>query len=181
MTQPYKLKLTGPGVSLDQEVPADIAQQIIVAVFGSAPAVPTTGGASSTGAPASRHGATVKHETESLAEFLRESGAKRMPDKITAIAHYLKTRQNKRSFTRGDLEAAFEEAAESLPRNLLRDIKWVVGVGWIAPKKDETGAYYVTGSGSSAVTNKFPQEVVKKARLPTRKRKRSKKPTPGHS
>ena len=52
------------------------------------------------------------------------TGAKRNPDKITAIGCFLQTHQGKKVFNRDDILSGFESAHESVPKNLSRDIKW---------------------------------------------------------
>lgn len=167
MTQPYKIKLTGPGLNVDRAISESLAQQIVVMSMGGAPipGVTSHGGAA---APASPRGVT--HDV-SIAEYLNASQAKRSPDKIAAIAVYLRDHAGKSTFAISDLKKGFEDAAEGIPGNLPRDINWTKRLGWIAPKAGQRGAYYVTGTGAQAVASKFSADVVKKTGISRGKRR----------
>jgi hypothetical protein len=69
------------------------------------------------------------------------------------------------------------DAGDSVPGNLPRDLKWAVRVGWIAPRPGQAGTYYVTGTGSQTVQNKFPKEAVEKSTLGRNTRRKPKKKT----
>jgi hypothetical protein len=117
---------------------------------------------------------------DSLREFLTTHEPKRIPEQIVTIACFLKTRRKKASFTKEDLIKCFEEAEEGVPKNLVRDIKWTVKIGWIAPKTDQADAYYLTKTGQEAVNQKFPAEIRKKTKISKggRKKKNPAKASP---
>jgi len=171
MTQRYKIKLTGPGLNIDREIAEVIAQQVVMLTLGADR--PTTPQRSQPGASTQRPATRSGGQELSIAEFLTDSQAKRGPDKLTAIAVYLRDHRSKAAFSIPDLKKGFEDAAESVPGNLPRDINWAKRVGWIAPKAGQRGMYYVTGTGAQAVTRKFPPDVLKKTKL-GRRRKRQK-------
>lgn len=162
----YKVKIEGPGLSLERRVSKEVGDQVVVLLL--------TGRASSSAAPV-QHSAPTSAQTHmplrlsdvpsmSIREFLNHTAAKRVPDKITTIGVYLGEHQKQDDFTRDDLVHQFEAAAESVPKNLARDIKWTLKVGWITPRAGKKGAYYVTQSGKTAVAQKFSHEVVKRTR-----------------
>ena len=173
----FTLKLSGPGIDLDQTISEEIAQRIVLTTFGSLlpPAPPRNRGG---GTPGESPDADVDdNDADSIAEFVTNSTAKRGPDKITAIAHYLKKHGGQQTFTRPNIEQGFVDAGDSVPGNLPRDMKWAVKAGWIAHKPGQRGTFYVTGTGSKAVQGKFPKDMVKKSAIGRSARKRAKKKT----
>jgi hypothetical protein len=159
MAEQYHVKITGPGINVERDIPEPLAQKLLVAAL--------TGEAKDLGQPAAGHrgipgaghgrpsGASEEEHADSVANYLAAAQAASIPQKITAIGNYLKKYRNKATFTQDDLEQGFEDAADSVPKNLSRDLKDTVRSGWIAAKQGEKGAYYVTGSGTKAVGAKF--------------------------
>ena len=149
----YKLKLSGPGITIDQAVTQALAQKIVLAVFGAdaltAASTPVTP-AAVLRPPASGGG----HDL-SIAEFVSEAKAGTAPEKIAAFASFMKQHEKKETFTKAELEQAFEAAADTIPGNLHRDVKAAVRLGWIAPTSGQKGSYYVTGTGTRLVGSKF--------------------------
>lgn len=99
----------------------------------------------------------------SPAEFLNKYGPKRNPDKILALAVYLKHHDNRSKFNPGEIKRLFRDAGEVLPANFTRDFKWVISSGWIARDSDEKDAYYVTTTGCNVLEQGFPIELIKKS------------------
>jgi len=103
-----------------------------------------------------------------IREFLNTSSAKRNPDKITAIAIYLRDHLDRETFSRDDVKGLFRKAGEPVPGNYARDFAVAVSSGWIAEDHNTSGEYYVTNSGEEALAEGFQAK-------PTRtKRKRTK-------
>lgn len=176
MTQPYKVTIEGPGLSLVMgDVPKAICDQITVLILTgnvATPVVPAAPpGPAVTGGRVAPTGSIQIPPALSLREYLNELEPKRGPDKITAIGMYLQDHDSKETFSSAELETAFERASEPVPGNLPRDVKWTVKTGWIAPKSDAKGRYYVTQTGRIAASKKFPKELAKKTRLATGARK----------
>ena len=169
----YSVKIEGNGLSLDREVPKEIGDKIVVLVL--------TGGQQSF-QPTNQHQNNQQNLVQptapllasdspingnqelSLREFLDSCQAKRNPDKITAIGYYNKTYLKADVFTRDDIIAGFESAAELVPKNPSRDIKWTLKSGWIAIKQGTKDKYYVTNTGTQAVEGKFPKDMLKRTR-----------------
>ncbi|MEO1119100.1 MAG: hypothetical protein AAFX75_14565 [Pseudomonadota bacterium] len=165
----YSIRLTGPGLTIDREIPKELAEQVVLLVMtGQAPrvaAIPATpaapgsavgfGGGAAPAAPAA---------DLSVREYLDQSDAKRVPDKITAMAMYLRDVRSQSHFKRSDMVDMFQEASERVPKNLSRDINWAAKAAWIAPKPGTSDTYYITKSGSDAVDARFSKEVVQKTR-----------------
>ena len=164
----YKIKIEGAGLSIDREVSKEIGEQIVVLLLTGSPNTAPAGQAAVNHPPVvTSKPATTQHQTStnpdtSIREFLDGCEAKRVPDKITAIGKYLKRHHNQMDFDKNDMIANFENAAEPIPKNIARDIKWTLKAGWIALKSGTKDRYYVTNSGKTAVDQKFSKEVVKK-------------------
>ena len=162
----YRVIIEGPGVRIEREVTDDVGRQLVIAVMaGSESAVsiattaaqPTTPGSVIAPIPMEGEGPAL-----SLREFMDSVLPKRNPDKLTAIAVFLKRHRAMPTFMRADLTKGFEDAAEPMPGNLGRDVKWAVKNGWIAPSSEEQGSYYVTSAGEQAVEGRFPPDLLKK-------------------
>lgn len=179
MTTPYKVTIEGPGLTLVmQDVPKAVCDQITVLVLtGTAAPAPVQAGQQPLGNPgaAPAPSGPAGGPALSLREYLDAHEPKRLPDKITVIGMFLKDQENKETFSSPELESSFERASEPVPGNLSRDIKWTVKSGWIAPKADAKGRYYVTQTGRAAAQKKFPKELAKKSRLMGGARKSAKK------
>ena len=175
MTDKYKVSIKGPGINVDRGVSEAQASQLLIALLtGRAPA--TTSAAHGLRESKLSSDASVQSiDSDSIAEYLGATSAKISPEKIAAIGSFLKHRRNKTSFNRDDLEASFLEAAESIPKNLPRDIKNAVRSRWIAPKPGEKGVYYVTGTGFKAVNSGF--RVDSKREPAGTRRRKPRKPT----
>lgn len=89
-----------------------------------------------------------------IREFLNDKNASTNPQKIAAVAAYLKDRDYK-SVTIEVFKQNFERAAEPVPRNITRDIRDAVRFGWIAESHKEQGAYFITATGETIVRSGF--------------------------
>ena len=172
----YKVMISGAGLNLEREVPASVGEQVVVLVLTGAVGspgkhIPPGRGGDLQGNGLHPAAGSVPGDV-SIREYLDDRAAKRSPDKIAAIGCYLKEHRSQLSFNRADLEGLFEDAAEPVPKNMPRDIKWATRVGWISPKNDDKGTYYVTAKGITAVKDKFPKDVKKKTSQNVGKSKR---------
>ncbi|MDD5707770.1 MAG: hypothetical protein PHR35_17760, partial [Kiritimatiellae bacterium] len=157
----YRLKLSGEGLDLERDVAPETAHAIVRLVFGGPLVQAATGAAPAQplvtlpqpplAAPAAPAVAAL-----SVREFMETHNAKRIPEQIATIALFLKQHENLPVFGRKDLVRSFEAAQEPVPKNLPRDIAWTVKNAWIAPKSGAKKSFYLTGTGESAVTAKFP-------------------------
>lgn len=172
----YKITIEGAGLSLAREVAKEIGEQVVVLLLtGASPAAQPTARHSTPPAhvPHQGHHAlgassatphSGAHPEVSIREFLDSCAPKRVPDKIAAIGMYLKTHGQQSDFDKNDLISQFESAAESVPKNITRDLKWTLKTGWIALKNGSKDRFYVTNTGKSAVEQSFPKDVVKRTR-----------------
>lgn len=115
-------------------------------------------------APKTDTASRKERETE-LAEFLNQVQAKRTPDKLTAIAYFLRQQRQQLEITKADILAAFEQAMEPVPKNLNRDLRWAEKLGWIAEKPNQAGSFYLTQKGQTIVEDHFPRTVTKKTTI----------------
>jgi hypothetical protein len=154
-----QIKLSGPGLSVDKQIPEELANRIAMLVL--------SGGKLETLETATknveRKANSIKNK--SVREYLLETKATKIPQQMTAIGSFLlQTQPNKESFTLADLTKGFEDAKESAPGNPHRDIAAAIKKGWIAPRTGEKDSYYVTGTGSTAIENTFPKSKQKRRR-----------------
>lgn len=165
----YTIKITGPGLNFEQEVAEDVAKRTMLSVLtGEIPVNINTEKKPDTNSNYTKPDLVDDGYSKpdlSIREFLLKYEPKRNPDKITAIALFLKKKMNKKTFSKTDIIESFENAAEPVPKNLGRDIRWALKSGWIAAKTGEDDVYYITGTGQTAVEEKFPTEMVKNTRL----------------
>ncbi len=170
-SQSYKISIEGFGLSLEREVPQDIGEKVVVLLLtGQSTEVTSRQDNKNSNSEASNpfqeeSKANPSQDSNiSVREYLDNNNAKRVPDKVTTIGDYLRIHSNQADFDRSDLVTQLENAAERVPRNLARDIKWAMKAGWIAPRNGMQDRYYVTNSGQNAVSEKFSKEVVQKTR-----------------
>lgn len=160
----YALTLDGNGIVVTRDIPESVARTVIALVMGggvTTPSIPMT-----PGVPAAGYQAPVgAGVAQSVREFLDGTDAKRNPDKIVAIASYLKS-QGQLSFSRDEVKQQFPKAGEAIPGNYARDFALAVSTGWIA-EHGNTGSFYITAKGEKAVTGSFGDKI----RRPTTRRK----------
>jgi BMFP domain-containing protein YqiC len=103
----------------------------------------------------------------SIRKFLRESGAQRNPDKIVAIGAFLRDHLGWESFSRHDIRSQLKNSGARVPRNLTRDLKWALDIGWIEEVPDNRGWYVVTEAGQEALDGRFSSEFRNATKLHT--------------
>ncbi|MFF9914732.1 hypothetical protein [Streptomyces sp. NPDC013457] len=82
---------------------------------------------------------------ESPRQALDASGAKTIPEKITAFAAYLTVVEDRETFSHQDLRRLFERARERIPTHFSREFDKAIRAGWIHEGM-EKGAYYLSDS-----------------------------------
>jgi hypothetical protein len=150
----YTVKITGPGVNVEQAVTQETAVNLIgIALRGLSPVLPS-GGSPVTSLPMTSTPGTRL----SLREYLDDVNARKNPEKILAIADYL-TRINtggqKETVTREEVRGAYKLAGEPVPANLPRDFLSTQSLGWIAADPRDPDGYYVTRKGKQSLDNRF--------------------------
>ncbi len=147
------LKLSG-GISYDREISEALAVQIITLCV---------------------RGNDASHEVEpdntrfsvkeSATEYIIRVGAKRIPDKILALASYLREHQQKNSISPAELKLMFRDAGESLPANFTRDFNDTTASGWLAAEPQKKGYFYVTRTGLDIISKGFDKAQVRRAKI----------------
>lgn len=107
---------------------------------------------------------TKINKKESAAEYINRFIAKRNPDKILALAGFLRDSYEKELFHPNEIKVLFREAGEPLPANFGRDFRWAVIAGWIAQDSTKKDLYYITNTGIRVLKEGFPEELVKKTK-----------------
>lgn len=176
----YSLSLKGEGIALDREIDEVTALDVISLVMSSSgSAVIDPGGGVSIRPSVPKR---TRVGGQSLREYLDAVEAKRNPDKILAVAKYISNETGK-NFSRNDVKARFQTAAERVPANYGRDFWWAMKNGWIAEATDAKSEYFVTDTGGKALEAKFSDDVTKKTGITKGRRggRRGKKQNDGNS
>lgn len=166
----YQLSLTGAGVTIQRDIPEDVALNIVALVMGGrvSGGRPDVRGVSRVAAPVPSSGATA-------GEFLTDTGAKRNPDKIAALAVYMTDELGQETFSRDDIRRMFQQAGDPIPGNFTRDFTWAIRNRWIGSVIGSSSEYRVTNKGREAVDQKFSAAVLAGSRQPSGKRRRQRK------
>lgn len=169
VSKQYQLLITGPEFHLGTQLDQAQLQLLLKAIMiqadlsqNSDPAKAQEEKLASFNTPTS--GGNLSNPV-TLSSYFEQAKVKRIPDKITTCAHYLKVHKNQNFFTKRDIVLAFEQAMETLPKNLSRDLAWAEKIGWIAQSKEQAEAYYLTRTGQEAVQAQFPSELRKKTSI----------------
>lgn len=100
-----------------------------------------------------------------IESFIKNSEAKRIPDKITAFAYYLTYELQQDTFSRLTLKQLFLQAKEPMPKNWARDLRWAEKIGWISATSSNKESYYLTAQGKAVVEEKFPTDAIRRTPL----------------
>ena len=150
-SETYKVQIDGAGLSFSREIDAPTLGRVMHAMLGGSASLP----ASANGEDVFDEVSAPKSRPLSLREFLLNVGAKRYPDKIVAIGHYLEEYEAKPGFSREDIKSRFRTAGEPPPGNFPRDFSVALAHGWIAEDAGNPGQLYVTTSGREAIEQGF--------------------------
>lgn len=155
----YKLTLKGDGITVERDISEVLAKDIIAMVLGGGiPQASSISPTSSTAIPQQNYSQQQSNPSvprKSLREYLNEVGAKKNPQKILVIAHYLVSFMGKETFSIADIKPQFKVASEPMPANLNRDFQVVAQNGWIAPDHAERKMFFITKTGLDALNNRF--------------------------
>lgn len=172
----FELKLSGEGITVERKIGREAARKILDVVLGGSGMAPSVVNRPT---PSVRHAspgnAAGRQQMTSIREFLDECKARRNPDKIAAIGAYLIDYEGATTFQRGDVKSKFRSAGEAPPGNFSRDFSWVVSNGWIAEDVNESGQFYVTGTGRKAIEERFSGDIKKASSLKLPRRRKSRK------
>lgn len=170
----YTVKITGDGVAIEKTIPKTMAADLIQYLLsgGRPTAMPT---ARIVGAIGSAQGSavvtgigTAGEPPLSLAEYLEEINARRIPERILGMAAYLTevtAQLPNKTFTKADIKPCFKAVGDPLPANFARDWSLVVSAGWIATEPSNPETFFVTRRGLSAIADKFATEAERVKRI----------------
>lgn len=112
---------------------------------------------------------------ESVAEYVSSKGPKRNPDKILAIAGFLK-KSGIGLFSPEDIKPYFPKIVEPVPTNFGRDFRWAIANRWITEHDKELNKFYITNTGIKVLGSNFSKEIMESttqtSKLKNAKRKR---------
>lgn len=178
----YELTLEGEGVTVRRSIDPAMAATILQMVVGGGGMLsPMTQRASGTTRPPAATAQSIPgtvpqqrdfFEDLSPGEYLDEVEAKRNPDKIVALASWLKIYQERETFTTDEIKDLFDRSGEVMPKNFSRDFKWAQQVRWITETR-ERDVYRLTKRGQEAINERFSPEIIKASRQPAGRRNRS--------
>lgn len=196
----FEVRVTGAGVELTRPVNQATALSVISIILGGSavvPTAPTPSGAGSYVPPVPTTTTPVEAQRNTphpsvpaddsidtrmtVGEFIDDCGAKRNPEKITAIGYYLEVRLGQGSFTKEEVKSQFRPAGEPVPGNYSRDFSDAITQRWIAEDADTRGRFYVANTGKSAIASKFSEQFGKPIRRANSRRKKATKPDNGAS
>jgi hypothetical protein len=149
----FVLSLKGPGVEIVRDVSSDQALAIIQVSMRQ----PRSVGSDAVAEPAVSAGTTDVQPSAgefSLGEYLHSVGAKKNPQRILAIAAYLRDLGQDR-VSKAEIKSRFPEAGEKVPGNYPRDFTNAIKNRWLAQAPDKKDSYYVTRTGDTALKNAF--------------------------
>ena len=112
----------------------------------------------------------VVEKKMSLGEFVHKYEPTTYPEKILAIATYLKDFREKENFSPEDINPLFRQMGDIPPRNFSRDFRVTIINSWIAANHDDPNTYYVTDLGLKALSSSFSGDSIKKTRIKRRKK-----------
>lgn len=179
----YQVELSGPGLSLKRDLTEAHAHQLLIWLVKGGEL--ETSGQKVTALPLAQtppgehkppargaESAGGSSALTSVREFMEQFAPRRLPDKIACFALYLREHRNQKEFSKADLISLFQEAADPLPKNLGRDLRWTQSIAWIALAPSNRDSFYLTKKGEDAVRNRFPKEMVARTRLTTAPQRR---------
>lgn len=169
-----KITVLGAGLSYKGEVDVSVAGQIISWCLSESHSDPHPASTEVGLEPAASR-PRASSSRESASEYFNRYAPKRNPDKILALACYLRDVRNQDSFTAKDIKVLFRDVGELFPGNFKRDFKWAATNGWIGKELGTKDSYYVTTTGTNALQAGFSKEVLDKTKIKARGHSRVKK------
>jgi len=92
-----------------------------------------------------------------LVEFLKRVDVESNPERMVAIAYYMKYKENIEEFTLNDLLERWKIAGLKMPGNPRRDFKEAIKKAWISPTM-EGKKYYITNDGITFIESRLGSE-----------------------
>lgn len=150
------VSITGEGLSLTIKTNLQKAGQII-SFLGMEQNTPAS--ASYEPAPAPRLLASKPVQPK---EIVVNSGAKTYPQKIAALAVYLRDQVGQETFTPQEIKVIFKKMGDE-PKNFTRDLKSAMELQYVICVDPASEQYELTDKGAEAVSQSFSGKATKKS------------------
>jgi hypothetical protein len=170
----YTVTIDGPGVRVEQSVPKGLLPQLLAMLVNAdnvGRAAPTASTPQAVSLPATA--GPLPPMRTSLAEYLEEINARRIPERILGMANYITEvtgQQPDNTFTKSDIRPCFKAAGDPMPANFARDWQLVVSAGWVAEEPGNPDVFFVTRRGKTAIGERFSGEGDRITRIRRRRR-----------
>lgn len=148
--------ITGEGISLTKKTNLQKAGQII-SFLGVEQNTPASAGYDS--APAPRLLASKPLQPK---EIIVNSGAKTYPQKIAALAVYLRDHVGQETFSPQEIKVIFKKMGDE-PKNFTRDLKGAMELQYVICVDPASELYELTDKGAEAVSDNFSGKASKKS------------------
>ena len=156
-----KVTLSGDGLNYESEASVVQAAKIIGFLNTEEP-LPSDYSPTTVNAGVSFIDAPQAKLLSSPREAILGAAAKTNSQKILVLGAYLIQRDNSDEFAAAELKTLFVKAGEPAPRNLGRDIRDAVKVGYIMESMASSDTYAVTNTGYRALEEGFGATVIKR-------------------
>ena len=107
-------------------------------------------------------------------DIINNSGAKTYPQKIAALAKYLRDNSGQNTFSPQEIRLVFKKMGDE-PKNFTRDFSKAIEIQYILCTDTVTDQYELTDRGDDAVQNGFVEEVNNGKKTANPKKNTSKK------
>jgi hypothetical protein len=171
-TEGYRLKLTGPGVTLDRDVSEEVAREILNLTMGGPARAP---GLRVPGGSAAVDGATGRSAATTPKAFLAAKRPQTDVQRVTCLAYYLTHHRETPAFKTGDLTKLNTEAAQPKLSNPTVAVQNATAASYLSAAGQ--ARKQITNHGESVVEALPDQAAVKQIleNSPVRKRKKTKR------
>ena len=106
-------------------------------------------------------------------QAISESLAKTNPQKIVALAKYVCDKQGQEYFSKKEIQLGFQRAGGGMPKNIGRDLRDAIELGYIAPSEDTPDEFFLTEFGEEQIAKQFIEAPRKRTnRKPSGKKRR---------
>jgi len=160
------LKITGDGMTVDQDITLTQAGKIIAFLGSEAEMTdaPSTGGQLiHTGVASIDMQPTVSSRL-SVREMIDEAKPNTHAQRITVFGHLVAQSHQDGFFTSDEVKEQYQLAREKLTLHFSREVDKAISAGWIEPVRGEKNTFFVTRKGEDAIANAFNNSGKVRAR-----------------
>ncbi|NGO42063.1 hypothetical protein [Streptomyces ureilyticus] len=112
-----------------------------------------------------RESAPPRKRIEGPRQALELSGARTIPERMTAFAAYLLKAEGHETFTQGDIRRLFQRARDRVPSHFTREFDKAVHAGWIH-EGETKGEFYLSQTAQGVFEDRFDALRGKRSRKP---------------